>query len=159
MKTYLTPLAAVLAVALAGPALAGSSLATNAGLSPADAAGLSLTEIAQAKFNRDAGFTQNAQAASTASADARSNLARAAGLSADAAQDLTLGQIAAVKFTNGASDNNQIRPADLNASLATRSADDRAWAQLVSNAGLSADAATALSLTDIAAAKFDRDNQ
>ncbi|HVL22399.1 MAG TPA: hypothetical protein VM422_15700 [Amaricoccus sp.] len=159
MKTYLTPLAAVLAAALAGPALAGSQLATNAGLSSTEASGLSLTEIAQAKFNRDAGFTQNAQGASTASVDARAGLARAAGLSADAAQDLTLGQIAAVKFSKGSSDNDQIRPADLNASLATRSADDRAWAQLVSNAGLTADDAASLSLTDIAAAKFDRDNQ
>lgn len=159
MKTYLTPLAAALAVALAGPALAGGQLAANAGLSPTEAAGLSLTEIAQAKFNRDAGFTQNAQGATTASADARADLARAARLSADSAQDLTLGEIAAVKFTSDSRDNDQIRAAGQSASLATRSVGDRAWAQLVSNAGLTADKAATLSLTDIAAAKFDRDNQ
>jgi hypothetical protein len=159
MKTYLAPLAAVLAVALAGPALAGGQLAANAGLSQSEAAGLSLTELAQAKFNRDAGFTQNAQSAFHASDDARADLARSAGLSADDAQNLTLGEIAAVKFTRGSSDNDQIRPAGLDASVATRSVNDRAWAQLVSNAGLTAEDAAGLSLTDIAAAKYDRDNQ
>lgn len=159
MKTYLNPLAAVLAVALAGPALADSQLAANAGLDPAQAAGLSLTEIAQAKFNRDAGFTQNAQHAADASAFGKANLAGSAGLTADAARDLSLSEIAAVKFSRGSRDNNQIRPAGLDASLATRSLDGNSRAQLVSNAGLSADEAAGLTLTDIAAAKFDRDNQ
>lgn len=159
MKTYLNPLAAVLAVALAGPALADSQFVANAGLTPAAAAGLSLTEIAQAKFNRDAGFTQNAQPVSQASTEGRSTLAANSRLPAGAADGLSLTEIAAVKFTRGSSDNNQIRPADLGASLATRSVGDRAWSQLVSNAGLSADEAAGLSLTDIAAAKFDRDNQ
>ncbi|MBB5220962.1 hypothetical protein HNP73_000883 [Amaricoccus macauensis] len=159
MKSYLAPLAAAVAIALAGPALAGGQLASNAGLSQSEAAGLSLTEIAQAKFNRDAGFSQHAQPVSEASTDARGNLARAAGLSADAAEGLSLGQIAAVKFSRGSSDNDQIRPADLGATVATRSLDNSARAQLISNAGLTADDATGLSLTEIAAAKFDRDNQ
>ncbi|MFT3974586.1 MAG: hypothetical protein QM699_14375 [Amaricoccus sp.] len=159
MKTYLTPLAAALALSLAGPALADSQLAANAGLTRSEAAGLSLTEIAQAKFNRDAGFTQNAQPAAQASAEGRANLARTAGLTADAAERLTLGQIAAVKFTRDASDSGQIRPGSLGASLATRSIDDHSRAQLVANAGLSTAEAANLSLTEIAAAKFDRDNQ
>lgn len=159
MKSYLAPLAAAVAIALAGPALAGGQLASNAGLSQSEAAGLSLTEIAQAKFNRDAGFSQHAQPASEASTDARGNLARAAGLSADAAEGLSLGQIAAVKFSRGSSDNDQIRPADLGATVATRSLDNSARAQLISNAGLTADEAADLSLTEIAAAKFDRDDQ
>ena len=145
-------------IVLAGDS-AGGQLASNAGLSQSEAAGLSLTEIAQAKFNRDAGFSQHAQPVSEASTDARGNLARAAGLSADAAEGLSLGQIAAVKFSRGSSDNDQIRPADLGATVATRSLDSRARAQLISNAGLTADDATGLSLTEIAAAKFDRDNQ
>lgn len=159
MKTYLSPLALVVAAALAGPALADSALATSAGLSPSAAAGLSLTQIAQAKFNRDSGFTQNAQEPRQASDLGRATLAASAGLSADAARDLSLGEIAAVKFTRGSRDNDQIRPAALPASLATRSVGSQSHGQLISNAGLTDATATGLSLTEIAAAKFDRDNQ
>lgn len=157
MKTFLNPLAAVLAIALAGPALADSQLAANAGLSPAEAAGLSLSEIAQAKFNRDSNFTQDAQKPFQPSAEGRANLARTAGVAN--AGDLSLTQIAAVKFSRGASDNDQIRPAGLGVSLATRSDNQNTRTQLVANAGLNADDAAGLSLTDIAAAKFDRDGQ
>lgn len=160
MKTYLSPLAAVVALALAGPALADSQLGINAGLTPSEAAGLSLTEIAQAKFNRDSsGEYQNAQAAQSATPEGRAHLASRLGLAPDAASNLTLTEIAAVKFTRGSSDNNQIRPAKLGATVATRSTDDHARAQFVSNAGLDARTASGLSLTEIAAAKFDRDNQ
>lgn len=160
MKTYLSPLAAVVALALAGPALADSQLGLNAGLTPTEAAGLSLTEIAQAKFNRDASADrQNAQGTQAASAESRAHLAAAAGLSPDAAANLSLTELAAVKFTRGSSDNDQVRPARLGATLATRSVDNHARTQLVTNAGLDAATASSLSLTDIAAAKFDRDNQ
>ena len=49
---YLNIIAAAAVAFAAAPAFAGQ-LAANAGLSPAEAQGLSLTEIAQAKFNRD----------------------------------------------------------------------------------------------------------
>ena len=49
---YLNTIAAVAIAFAAAPAFA-DQLAANAGLSPAEAQGLSLTEIAQAKFNRD----------------------------------------------------------------------------------------------------------
>lgn len=160
MKTNLTPAAAVLAVVLAGPALADSQLAANAGLSQAEASSLSLTEIAQAKFNRgNSSESQNIQRAVPASESGRAALAANAGVPADQAGRLSLTEIAAVKFTRGSSDNDQLRPAKLEASLATRSVNSRGWAQLVSNAGLKAEEAASLSLTEIAAAKFDRDNQ
>lgn len=160
MKTYLTPTAAVLAVALAGPVLADSQLAANAGLTSAEAAGLSLTEIAQAKFNRDnSDERQNLQSGSPASQSGRAALAAGAGIPADQARDLSLTEIAAVKFSRGASDNDQVRPAGLEATLSTRSVDARGWEQLVSNAGLTPEEAANLSLTEIAAQKFDRDNQ
>ena len=51
--TNLKTLAVVAAlVGAAAPAFAQSQLAANAGLTPAEAAGLSLNEIAVAKFNR-----------------------------------------------------------------------------------------------------------
>ena len=55
MKTYLNALAATaVALTAAVPSYADSKLAASAGLSPAQAAGLTLTQLAQAKFNRDA---------------------------------------------------------------------------------------------------------
>ena len=55
--TNLKTLAVVAAlVGAAAPAFAQSQLIANAGLTPAEAAGLSLNEIAVAKFNRDAGL-------------------------------------------------------------------------------------------------------
>ena len=51
--TLITLAAAAVALAVAGPSLADDQLAASAGLAPSAAAGLSLTEIAQAKFNRD----------------------------------------------------------------------------------------------------------
>ena len=45
--------ATAIALAAAAPAFASSQLVASAGLSPSEAASLSLTEIAQAKFNRD----------------------------------------------------------------------------------------------------------
>lgn len=164
MKTHLAPLAAVLVLGLAGPALANSQLIANAGLTPAEAQGLTLTEIAQEKFNRSAGFSQNAQPASVASDAARANLARAAGLSEAEAQGLSLSEIAAVKFTKGSSDNDQIRPAASAATIATRSIegpaqDSRAWAQLIASARLSPEEAAGLTLTEIAAEKFRLDER
>ena len=55
MKTHLKTIA--LAAALAGaavPAFAQSQLIANAGLTPAEAQGLTLNEIAAAKFSRNA---------------------------------------------------------------------------------------------------------
>jgi hypothetical protein len=157
MKTYLTLAAAAVALAAAAPGFAQSQLVSSAGLSPDEAASLSLTEIAQAKFNRDTDG-QVIVHYGTADPAARAELAVAAGLSPEEAQGLTLNQIAAIKFNRESPSDDRQTVQRSQVSMATRSADSpRARAQLVSSAGLAPEAAENLSLTDIAAAKFDRD--
>ncbi len=163
MKSYLTTLAAAaVALTAAAPSFAQSQLAANAGLSPAEAAGLSLTEIAQAKFNHDSrGDNQQVLVHhGVASPAAKASLAANAGLSAAEVQGSTLNQIAAVKFNNESAggDRQTVRRDD--ATMATRSVgNDRAWSQLIGSAGLRQQQAVGLSLSEIAAAKFDRDTQ
>jgi hypothetical protein len=79
-------------------------------------------------------------------------------LSASEARGLSLTEIAAVKFNRDADpDDSQrvLRGSDV--TLTSRSVGERAWVQLVASAGLTTDQARDLSLSDIAAAKFDRD--
>ncbi len=162
MKTLLTSLAAVAALSIAAPAVADSGqLAASAGLSPAEASGLSLTEIAQAKFNHGArgDDRQVIVRHEPVSADARANLAVYAGVPADAAGDLSLTEIAAAKFNRDSDDSDQQRVERGRVTVTTSGAlrtNDR-WAQLIASAGLERSEAAGLSLTDIAAAKFDRD--
>ena len=163
MKTYLKTLAAAaVALTAAAPGFAQSQLAASAGVSPAEAERLSLTEIAQAKFNRDTrGDDRHVIVAhGVASPGAKAGLAANAGLSAAEARGLTLSEIAAAKFnreTRG-SDRQSVQRND--ATMAARSiADNRARTQLTSSAGLAPEAAAGMSLADVAQAKFDRDTQ
>jgi hypothetical protein len=161
MKSYLKTLAvAAVALTAAAPGFAQSQLVASAGLSPAEAAGLSLTEIAQAKFDRDTDG-QVIVEHGVASPAAKADLAASAGLSAAEARGLSLNEIAAVKFNReSAGDDRQTVRQHSGAIVAARSvADNRAHGQLISSAGLAQDDAAGLSLTEIAAAKFDRDTQ
>ncbi|HET9069637.1 MAG TPA: hypothetical protein VFN28_13400 [Amaricoccus sp.] len=162
MKTRSTSLAAAaaIALALAAPAVADSGqLAANAGIAPAAASTLTLTEIAQAKFNRDTrgDDRQVIVAHQPASPEGRTALAANAGLSADA-QDFTLTEIAAAKFNHDGSGDDQQRIERGKVTVAARSvrSGDR-WGQLAAGAGLTTSEAAGLSLTDIARAKFARD--
>lgn len=163
MRSFLTTVAAAaVAAALAGPSLASDQasdqLAANAGLTAAQAGTLSLTDVAQAKFNRDTENAQTSVAAHPATAAARATLAANAHIPAATADGLTLSQIAAAKFSRESDDAGQ-SPAEVGAvALSTRSVDagtDRS--QLIANARLDADTAAQLSLTEIAQVKFDRD--
>ena len=84
-----------------------TQLAAGAGLTPEEARGLSLTEIAAAKFNRDSdGDDQQRVVRSgdvtvisrSADGTAWSQLAASAGLTPEEARGLSLGEIAAAKF-------------------------------------------------------------
>lgn len=161
MKTYLSSLAAAaVALTVAAPSFADSQLAASAGLSQTEAAGLSLTEIAAAKFNRDSrgDDAQVIVETNPASAQARVRLAANAGIPADEAEALTLTEIAAAKFNRESAGTDQQRVERGSVTLASRSVPAPAdRAQLIGSAGLTADAAQGLSLTEIARAKFARD--
>jgi hypothetical protein len=164
MKTNLTLLAAAaaaVALTAAAPSFADNAqLVAAAGLTPAEAAGLSLTEIAQAKFNRDLGAGDRVVIvdAGVASAAGRTRLAANAGVAPDAAQAQTLTEIAAAKFNRESAADDRQRVERGSVTLASRSVRDQAdRAQLIGSAGLTQDAAEGLSLTDIARAKFARD--
>jgi hypothetical protein len=160
MKSYLKTLAvAAVALTAAAPGFAQSQLAASAGLSPAEAAGLSLTEIAQAKFNRDTRGDDRHEIVEygVASPAARADLAANAGLTPVAAQG-TLTEIAALKFNRDTRGDDRQTVQRSDATMAARSiADNRAWAQLIAGAGLTQEEAAGLSLSEIARAKFDRD--
>lgn len=157
-STLITLAAAAVAFAVAGPGRADDQLAANAGLAPAAAAGLSLTEIAQAKFNRDSENRQAVVERRAATAEGRAALAANAGIAPADAGALSLTEIAAVKFSREAEDaaqNPAVRGSVTKAARSVAAPVDRT--QLVASAGLSPAEATGLSLTAIAAAKFDRD--
>jgi hypothetical protein len=150
------------AIGIAAPAFADSQLAASAGLTAEQAAGMTLTEIAQMKFNRDESGADRWMPSippTNGSADP-SRLAASAGIAPVAAERMTLSEIAAVKF------NNDTRPDDRqtveHASgviVASRSVADpgQAFVQLIASAGLTPSEAAGMSLTRIAAYKFDRD--
>ena len=157
--TNLKTLAVVAAlVGAAAPAFAQSQLIANAGLTPAEAAGLTLNEIAVAKFNRDAGSDDRQVIFTPGVGGEIGQVAASAGLAPDEASGLSLTEIAAVKFNRDADpDDSQrvLRGSDV--TVTSRSVGERAWSQLVASAGLTTEEARGLSLSDIAAAKFDRD--
>ena len=150
------------ALGIAAPAFADSQLAASAGLAADEAAGMTLTEIAQTKFNRDESGADRWMASippTNGSADP-TRLAASAGIAPDARQGMTLTEIAAVKF------NNDTRPDDRQSvehasgvTVASRSVADpgQAFVQLIASAGLTPAEAEGMSLTRIAAYKFDRD--
>lgn len=160
MKSHLNILlATAVALGVAAPGFAADQLTANAGLSQTEAAGLSLSEIAQAKFNRDArsDATPLIVTPNTTSAAGLDRFARVTGIPAGQAQGLTLSEIAAIKFNRGKSGDDR-QSVKSGASLSTRSVENvAARAQLIANAGLTGEEAAGLGLTEIARAKFDRD--
>jgi hypothetical protein len=143
----------------AAPAFAQSQLIASAGLTPAEAAGLSLNEIAVAKFNREADSGDRQPAFSKGSNGDASQLAASAGLGVSEARGLSLTEIAAVKFNRDApgDDRQRVRRGG-DVTVISRSVGSGAYAQLLASAGLTPGEARGLSLSAIAAAKFDRDS-
>jgi hypothetical protein len=149
---YLNAIAAAAIAFAAAPAFA-DQLAANAGLSPAEAQGLSLTEIAQVKFNRDTRGDDRHVFPVPGDAGGYGQLAAAAGLSASEAAGMSLDEIFVAKINREArGDEQQAAVKSGGVTMASRSAGGAAHVQLAASAGIS-DAA-GLSLTEIAAAKF-----
>jgi hypothetical protein len=141
MKTRFAAVAAVALAALAAaPAFANSQLIANAGLTPAEAAGLSLTEIAVAKFNRNADND-----------DRQEIVVR------DRRADPALTAAAIARFNRNADhDDRQMPVSRSGVTMTSRSMNVAAFSQLAANAGLTLEEARGMSLSEIAAAKFNR---
>ena len=147
MKYYLNTIAAAsIALAAAAPAFANAQLIASAGLTPAEAAGLSLTEIAQAKFNRDSRNQDRQQIVSGRSS---------AEAGASALNDVLVAKV----YREGGRDRVQGAVRGKGVTVASRSgaADPSDRAQLIAAAGLTQAEAAGMTLNEIAVAKFNRE--
>lgn len=151
---------AVVAAAIAfgaAPAFA-DQLAANAGLSPAEAAGLSLTEIAQAKFNRDTRGDDRHVFVVPGTGGNHDQLAAVAGLSPAEASRMTLAEIYVAKINREARGDERQAAGSGTAIMGSRSlGGPNNHTQLAASAGIDPADAAGMSLADIAAAKFARD--
>jgi hypothetical protein len=146
MKYYLNALAAAaVAVSAASPVFANSQLIAAAGLTPAEAQGLSLTEIAQYKFNRETGRDgqQAAELDRVAPAVAASK---------------PLNAVAISSANDGLSYSDQQRNVSRSGvTMASRNVGNGDWSQLIASAGLTPAEAKGMTLNEIAIAKFNHD--
>lgn len=151
---YLVNTAVAAAIAFAAaPAFAGSQLAASAGLSPVEAQGLSLSEIAQIKFNRDTRGDDRHPIVVPGHSGDYDRLAAVAGVSPDGK---TLHEIFVAKINREARGDERQAAPGRNVTMSSRSVSGgTAHAQLAASAGI-ADA-TGMTLSQIAAAKFARD--
>jgi hypothetical protein len=155
-----TSLAAALLLALA-PALASaqSQLAAGAGLTAAEASGMTLTEIYIAKFNRESGRDQQQVVAArsdpvTVETRRHAQLIRSAGLTPEEAEGLSLAEIAAIKASRNARNDERVVVMIGRSMPAT---DRAAYGQLVAGAGMTPFEASGLSLNDLYVMKINRE--
>jgi hypothetical protein len=153
--------AAIALVVTVGPAFAGSQLVASAGLTEEQAQGMTLTEIAQHKFNRDASSADRWDPAiEPGDAGFPSHLATSAGIAPAQATGMSLTEIAAVKFNNDSRpDDAQVVTRPSTAVYASRSVgvSGPGYDRLIASAGLTPAEAQGMSLSEIAVYKFDRD--
>jgi hypothetical protein len=150
-----TILGGTFGVAVYAEAADAGQLAASAGVSPAEAEGLTLAEIAAIKFNRDTRgddrqSVSHAQGTIMVDGARHAHLIRQAGLTPAEADGLTLAELAAGKYNAGADGDDMI------VVVSSRGPRD-ANPQLVASAGLTPAEAQSMSLTEVAAAKFRRD--
>lgn len=138
MKTYLkTVAAAAVALAAAAPAFAGTQVVAGNGLT--------LTEAAQAKFNRDSSDQNQQWIVHPGQSPAEA-----------AASPLNAAFVAKINAESRGDEQQLVKGSGV--TMTSRSpVAAGGHAQLIAAAGLSASEAAGMSLTEIAAAKFDRD--
>ena len=136
--------AAIAALAATAPAFANSQLIASAGLTAAEAEGLTLNQIAAAKYNRDVSF---------ADAQAVVIVPGGNGSGADAQA------LAVSLFNAGKSQTDRQDPSRSSGVVAsTRSVvAPGSHAQLIASAGLTPAQAEGLTLNEIVAAKYNKD--
>ena len=151
MNSKINMIAAVaVAFSAAVPAFAGTQVVAGNGLT--------LTEAAQAKFNRDTRPDDRHVIVERGPASGNyEHLAAAAGLSADEARGMTLNEVFVAKINREARGDDRQAVRGGQVTMGTRSAPVAVSSQLIAAAGLSAEEAAGMSLTEIAAAKFARD--
>lgn len=141
---------------VAAVSLSALVLPANAGSQVVAGNGLTLTEAARVKFNADTrpDDRQVAVTPVTPSGD-YTRLAASFGMDGDEAEGLSLAQIFVAKINHGEGATEQQLVKGGGAPIATRSVVAN-HAQLAASAGLTASEAAGMTLTEIAAAKFDR---
>jgi hypothetical protein len=120
--------------------------------------GLTLTEAAQVKFNRDTRPDDRHVAVTPGQpSGAYGRLAASFGMTAEEAEGMSLAEVFVAKINHGASGTDQQLVKGDGVVMGTRSPYHAAGrAQLVASAGLSPAEAGSMSLTEVAAAKFAR---
>jgi hypothetical protein len=150
MKSYLNILAAAAFVAVGAPALAGTQVKASPGVT--------LTESAQAKFNRDTRGDDRHVKPIRGSSEPSSQLYAAAGLTVAEGRAMTLDHLFVAKINRESRGDEQQAVKSSSVTMASRGPVDQASrSQLIAAAGLSAGDASGLTLQQIAAAKFERD--
>jgi hypothetical protein len=147
-----------LAVIVSVLAVAGADLPAQAGTQVVAGDGITLTEAARIKFNRDAGSDdQQVAVERVAPSGDYTQLAASFGMDAGEAQSLTLAEIFVAKINHGEGASDQQLVKGSGVGMATRSpavTPDRT--QLAASAGIEPGAAAGMSLGAIAAVKFER---
>ena len=129
--------AAIAALAAAGPAFANDQLIASAGLTAAEAEGLTLNQIVAAKYNRDKSFSDRQAVTVTPSGDTA--------------------QVIAIYNAGKSFNDRQPLPGASGVTASSRSMIDVAdHAQLIASAGLTAAEAEGLTLNEIVAVKYNR---
>ena len=152
MNSTVNKIAAVaIALVAAVPAFAGTQVVAGNGVT--------LTEAAQAKFNRDTRPDDRHPIVVPGQASGNyGQLAAVAGLTAEEAQGLSLNEIYVAKINREARGDDKQAVKGGQVTMGTRSAfTGTSNVQLIAVSGLSSQDAAGMSLTEIAAAKFARD--
>jgi len=145
MKQYLGVLAAALLAA--SPALADMIAASP---------GVTLTEAAQAKFNRDSRSDDRQITPVPGSSGIPAPLYSAAGMSPE--DGWTLEQVAAGKFERDGYAQGRLSDRSVESTVGLAYGMDRDYSQLAASAGLSGEEAAGMSFDEIAKAKLDSDH-
>lgn len=129
---------AAAAFTAAAPSFANGQLIASAGLTAAEAEGLTLNQIVAAKYNRDRSFSDRQAVAVTPSGDTA--------------------QVVEIYNAGKSFSDRQPLPGASDVTASSRSMVDPAdHAQLIASAGLTAEEAEGLTLNEIVAAKHNRD--
>ena len=147
MKSYISLLAA--AMVAGSPALADMIAASP---------GVTLTEAAQAKFNRDTRGDDQVVTPVPGSSGIPAALYSGAGYSPDEAQGATLSQVAAAKFDRDGNAQGALPNGGSATSASLAYGQDRDYSQLANAAGIGPDEAAGMSFDEIANAYLDNEH-